>query len=141
MCRLRRVGRMCGAGGCGKRLRCFMYGVSVLPADPEHVAAFVVGRFRAGVGVQALSANLSSVRWFHKRADVSVDVTVGARGVLNLLAKSQPVAVSPAPVLSVGALLAMVRFGSVVGGRVFVEGDPVLFTVRETAATIGCSST
>jgi integrase len=91
------------------------HGVSALPADPEHVAAFVVGRFLAGVGVQALSANLSSVRWFHKRADVPVDVTAGARGVLNLLAKSQPATVSPAPVLSVGALLAMAWLGPSLG--------------------------
>jgi integrase len=84
------------------------HGVCLLPADPDHVAAFVVARFRAGVGVQALSANLSAVRWFHKRTDVSVDVTVAAREVLNRLAKEKPATGSPAPVLSVGALLAMV---------------------------------
>ncbi len=66
------------------------HGVPILPAVSDHVAAFVVARFHAGVGVPALSANLSSVRWFHKRAGVPGDVTAAGRVVLNLLAKTVP---------------------------------------------------
>ncbi len=32
--------------------------VAVLPADPTHVAAFVVARYRAGVSASGLGANL-----------------------------------------------------------------------------------
>jgi site-specific recombinase XerC len=42
------------------------HGVPVLPAEPEHVASFVVARWRVGVSEAALAANLSAVLWFHR---------------------------------------------------------------------------
>ena len=83
--------------------------VSALPAEPMHLAAFVVARHRAGVSASGLSANLSAVGWFHARLDVPVgDVTAVAKTVLRRLrgdGADKPL--SPAPVLSVGALEAM----------------------------------
>ncbi len=83
--------------------------VSALPAEPMHVAAFVVARYRVGVSASGLSANLSAIGWFHARLDPPVvDVTAVARTVLRRLrgdGADKPL--SPAPVLSVGALEAM----------------------------------
>ena len=87
--------------------------VSALPAEPMHVAAFVVARYRAGVSASGLSANLSAVGWFHARLDAPVgDVTEVAKMVLRRLrgdGADKPL--SPAPVLSVGALEAMASAG------------------------------
>lgn len=87
------------------------HGLVALPADPVHVAAFTVARSKAGVSPSGVSANLSAVAWFHARADrAQPDVTEAARSVARVLAKSGPARpLSPAPVLSVGALEAMVR--------------------------------
>lgn len=85
------------------------HGVSALPAEPAHVAAFVVARHEAGVSPSGIAANLSAVGWFHARHQAAdADVCGVARAVLRALARrvGQPV-VRPAPILSVGALLAM----------------------------------
>lgn len=87
------------------------FGISPLPADPMHVAAFVVGRFKAGVSPSGIAANLSAIGWFHGRLDSPVDeVTETARAVLRNIERSGPPrSLSPAPVLSLGALAAMLR--------------------------------
>lgn len=85
------------------------HGVGALPADPVHVAAFVVARHRAGVSGSGIAAILSAVGWFHAELDPPVpDVTAVAKTVLRRLrgdGVDRPL--SPAPVLSVGALTAM----------------------------------
>lgn len=83
--------------------------VTALPAEPMHVAAFVVARYRAGVSASGLSANLSAIGWFHARWDAPVgDVTAVAKTVLRRLRGDEAdKPLSPAPVLSVGALEAM----------------------------------
>lgn len=87
------------------------HGLVALPADPMHVAAFVVARVRAGVSPSGVLANLSAVGWFHARLEPPAGGVVdAARSVARVLAKSGPVRpLAPAPVLSVGALVAMVR--------------------------------
>lgn len=87
------------------------YGVPVLPAAPEHVAAFVVARRRAGVSDAALAANLSAVLWFHRElADELAGTCDIAKRVLGVLRhRIDPSPRSPAPVVSVGALMAMSR--------------------------------
>ncbi len=86
------------------------HGVDVLPADEMHVAAFAVARYRAGVSASGVGANLSAIGWFHGRLDPPVDdVAERARTVLRRLrsdGSDRPL--SPAPVVSVGALMAMV---------------------------------
>ena len=61
--------------------------VVALPADPVHVAAFVVARWSAGVSEAAIAANLSAVGWFHQRAGAA-GVTQQARAVLRALTKA-----------------------------------------------------
>lgn len=87
------------------------HGVSALPADPECVAAFVVARLAVGVSPSGVAANLSAVGWFHaQRVPPVVGVVGPARRVLRVLEKAGPSRpLAPAPVLSVGALEAMVR--------------------------------
>jgi integrase len=87
------------------------HGVGALPADPLHVAAFVVARARAGVSPSGIAANLSAIGWFHGRLDPPRSgVTETARAVLRSVERQRPGrVVSPAPVLSVGALAAMAR--------------------------------
>lgn len=84
--------------------------VPALPADPMHVAAFVVARSKAGVSPSGIAANLSSVFWFHSRLDPPAgEVVEAARTVVRHLERAGPPRpLSPAPVLSVGALEAMV---------------------------------
>lgn len=86
------------------------HGVPALLADPDHVAAFVVARHEAGLSREGVAANLSAISWFHGRFDPGAeDVTVGARAVLRAVSRDGAAAPRrPAPVLSVGALLAMV---------------------------------
>jgi integrase len=83
--------------------------VSALPADPLDVAAFVVARRDAGVSRDGIAANLSAVAWFHGRSGPGMgDVTAAGRAVLKAASRDgagRPR--RPAPVLSVGALLAM----------------------------------
>lgn len=85
------------------------HGIPSLPADEGHVAAFVVGRHTAGVSSGAISSNLSAIRWFHERTSgTSGAVTEKAKVVLRALSYETPRApISPAPILSVGALIAM----------------------------------
>lgn len=85
------------------------HGVAVLPADPDHVAAFVVARHGAGLSREGVAANLSAISWFHGRFDPGAeDVAAGARAVLRAVSRDGAAAPRrPAPVLSVGALLAM----------------------------------
>ena len=85
------------------------HGVAALPADPDHVAAFVVARHEAGLSLDGVAANLSAISWFHGRFDPGAeDVTAGARAVLRAVSRDGAAAPRrPAPVLSVGALLAM----------------------------------
>ncbi len=75
-----------------------------------HVAAFAVARFRAGVSASGVSANLSAIGWYHAQLNPPVDDVTGlAKQVLRRLrgdGSDRPL--SPAPVLSVGALVAMV---------------------------------
>ena len=53
---------------------------SALPAEPMHVAAFIVARYRAGVSASGLSANLSAIGWFHARRNApAADVTAVAK--------------------------------------------------------------
>lgn len=86
------------------------YGIVALPAEAEHVEAFVVARHDAGVSPSGIGANLSAIAWFHSRFGEQTPVTDGARTVLGALSKVQPgPPARPAPVLSVGALLAMVQ--------------------------------
>lgn len=87
------------------------HGVSQLPADSMHVAAFVVARTKAGLSPSGVAANLSAIAWFHARLEPPhSDVIAAARLVAQALAKSGPSSpLSPAPILSVGALEAMVR--------------------------------
>lgn len=86
------------------------HSVRALPADSVHIAAFVVARLRAGVSASGISANLSAIGWYHAQLDPPVeDVTGLAKQVLRRLrgdGSDKPL--SPAPVLSVGALMAMV---------------------------------
>lgn len=76
-----------------------------------HVAAFVVARAKSGVSPSGIAANLSAIRWFHGRLDPPrPEVVDPARDVARVLEKSGPSRpLAPAPVLSVGALEAMVR--------------------------------
>jgi hypothetical protein len=85
------------------------HGISALPADPMHVAAFVVARARAGVSSSGIAANLSAVGWFHARLErPRPEVMEPAQAVLRGVERCGPAPVwSPAPVLSVGALAAM----------------------------------
>lgn len=85
------------------------HGVAALPADPDHVAAFVVARHEAGLSREGVAANLSAISWFHGRFDPGAeDVAAGARAVLRAVSRDGAAAPRrPAPVLSVGALLAM----------------------------------
>lgn len=85
------------------------FGISALPADPMHVAAFVVARAKAGVSPSGIAANLSAVGWFHARLDPpQPEVTQASRTVLRNLERRGPApGLSPAPVLSVGALAAL----------------------------------
>lgn len=82
---------------------------AALPADPDQVAAFVVARHQAGLSREGLAANLSAVSWFHARSDPAMrDVAAGARAVLRAVNRDGAAPpCRPAPVLSVGALLAM----------------------------------
>ena len=86
------------------------HSIAALPADGVHVAAFAVARYRAGVSSSGISANLSAIGWYHARLDPPVDDVTGlAKQVLRRLrgdGSDKPL--SPAPVLSVGALVAMV---------------------------------
>lgn len=86
------------------------HSICALPADSVHVAAFAVAWVRAGVSASGVSSNLSAVGWYHARLDPPVeDVTGLAKQVLRRLhgdGSDQPL--SPAPVLSVGALVVMV---------------------------------
>lgn len=92
------------------------YGISAVPADGRHVAAFVVARHAAGVSPSGIAANLSAVSWFHRRLDDRLDPVGDARAVLRVLSKREPAPpIEPAPVLSVGALLAMVGLPAVLG--------------------------
>lgn len=85
--------------------------VDELPALAEHVAAFVVARHEAGVGVATIEANLSAVRWVHEQRVGDPAVTEPARVVLRALRRRDGAApAAPAPVLSLGALLAMARW-------------------------------
>lgn len=85
--------------------------VDALPADPVHVAAFVVARHEAGVGAATIEANLSAIRWVHDQRVGDPAVTDQARVVLAALRQREGTTpASPAPVLSVGALLAMARW-------------------------------
>ena len=85
------------------------HGVAALPAEPEHVAAFVLARHRAGVSQAGIAANLSAVAWFHERAaEGASSITEAGRATLRAVSRDgtgEPR--RPAPVLSVGALLAM----------------------------------
>lgn len=92
--------------------------IAALPADSVHVAAFGVARFRAGVSGSGVGANLSAVGWYHARLDPPVeDVTGLAKQVLRRLrGDGSDTPLSPAPVLSVGALVAMVT-APVLGAR------------------------
>lgn len=85
--------------------------VGVLPANPEHLAAFVLARWRAQVGDAALSANLSAVLWFHTQLadDLSGTCDLAKRLLGILRRESERPSRTAAPVLSVGALNAMVR--------------------------------
>lgn len=85
------------------------HGVPALPADRDHVAAFVVARHEAGLSREGVAANLSAISWFHGRFDPGAeDVATGARAVLRAVSRDGAAAPRrPAPVLSVGALLAM----------------------------------
>lgn len=84
------------------------HGVDAFPASPDHVEAFVVARHAAGVSASGIAANLSAISWFHCRGTGVGDVTSGARVVLKAIERLVPSPpVRPAPVLSVGALLAM----------------------------------
>lgn len=85
------------------------HGVPALPADPDHVAGFVVARHEAGLSREGVAANLSAIGWFHGRFDPGADdVTAGARTVLRAVSRDGAEAPRrPAPVLSLGALLAM----------------------------------
>lgn len=83
--------------------------VGALPAEPGHVAAFVVARHDAGVSPSGIAANLSAIGWFHARFEgAEGDVCGLARRVLRAVGPAGT-AVRPAPILSVGALLAMAR--------------------------------
>lgn len=87
------------------------HGVPLLPADPAHVAAFAVARWNAGVGAATIAANLSAIQWFHTELEgTQSKVCDRAKAALRGLKRSsvRP-GVSPAPVLSVGALIALVR--------------------------------
>jgi integrase len=85
--------------------------VDELPAEPAHVAAFVLARHEAGVGLGTIEANLSAIRWVHEQRVGDPAVTELARVVLGVLRRRDgAVSVAPAPVLSLGALLAMVRW-------------------------------
>lgn len=85
------------------------HSICALPADSVHVAAFAVARYRAGVSAGGIAANLSAIGWYHAQLDPRVDdVTDVAKQVLRRLrgdGSDKPL--SPAPVLSVGALVAM----------------------------------
>lgn len=85
------------------------HGVAALPADPQHLAAFVLARHRAGVSQAGIAADLSAVAWFHERAaEGASSVTEAGRATLRAVNREgtgEPR--RPAPVLSVGALLAM----------------------------------
>lgn len=85
------------------------HGVAALPAEPQHVAAFVLARHRAGVSQAGIAANLSAVAWFHERAaEGASSITEAAKATLRAVSRDgtgEPR--RPAPVLSVGALLAM----------------------------------
>jgi integrase len=85
------------------------HGVRALPAEPAHMAAFVVARHEAGVSLSGIAATLSAIGWFHARLDADDDVCGRARAVLRALGRAGRSTVRPAPVLSVGALLAMAR--------------------------------
>jgi integrase len=97
------------------------HGVMPLPADPEHVGAFVVARWRAGVSAAALGAGLSAILWFHRQlADELAGTCDVARRVLAGLRRgSERPSITPAPVLSVGALHRMVRVPPAGGTRLF----------------------
>jgi hypothetical protein len=59
---------------------------------------------------RGVAADLSAIGWFHGRlAGASADVCGPARVVLRALARAGQPTARPAPVLSVGALLAMAR--------------------------------
>ncbi|MGI8777329.1 MAG: tyrosine-type recombinase/integrase [Acidimicrobiales bacterium] len=85
------------------------YGVPTLPADPANVAAFVVARHAAGVSREGVAANLSAISWFHAKFEPGADdVAAGARTVLRAMSRDGGASPRrPAPVLSVGALMAM----------------------------------
>jgi len=84
------------------------YEAGDLPADPGHVAAFVLARHEAGVGAATIEANLSAIRWVHDQRVGDVTVCDEARTVLAVLRRRDGTGPSsPAPVLSVGALSAM----------------------------------
>lgn len=97
------------------------HGVMPLPADPEHLGAFVVARWQAGVSDNALAANLSAVLWFHRQlADELVGTCDVAKRVLAGLRRgSERPSTTPAPVLSVGALHRMVSVAPAGGTRTF----------------------
>ncbi len=99
----------------------FHHGIPPLPAEPDHVAAFVIARSRAGVGDAALAANLSAILWFHTQLDDALgDTCDPAKRMLGVLRRrSERTPVVTAPVLSVGALAAMVRVPPAGGTRVF----------------------
>lgn len=85
------------------------HGVPALPAEPDHVAAFVVARHEAGLSREGVAANLSAISWFHGRFDPGAeDVAAGARAVLRAVSRDGAATPRrPAPVLSLGALLAI----------------------------------
>ena len=94
------------------------FDLNLLPADPVDVAAFVVARHRNSVSSATISANLSAIDWMHRQAGVD-GVCEHAKAVARSLAKVAPSApVTPAAVVSVGALRAMASLPPG-GGTVF----------------------
>jgi integrase len=105
------------------------HGVPILPAEPGHVASFVVARWRAGVSYAALAANLSAVLWFHRELseDLADSCDLAKRVLGALRRETDPVPLVQAPVLSVGALVAMSQVQPW-GTRVFSTKVLRLFT-------------
>ena len=86
------------------------HSIGALPADPVHVAAFALARFRAGVSASGVAANLSAIGWYHTQVDPPIEdvASLGRQVLRRLRGDGSDKPLSPAPVLSVGALVAMV---------------------------------
>lgn len=101
------------------------YEVEDLPASPEHVAAFAVSRFSAGVAASTISSNLSAVRWIHGQYGHSLAVTAMANRTLAALdrrsSQESLSVVQSAAVLSKGALLRMAELNPASGRRFIVR--------------------